>query len=88
MIQQPTQTTAFIFNSSRQPVTQTQVTLAHTLVTCDEQGDSFRQQLADLHLIEVLYTTEGERGYRLPAVWASCILKRVYKTRIPALSEA
>ena len=41
VMQRPTQPTAVVFNSARQPVTQVHVALAQTFVTCDEQGDSF-----------------------------------------------
>ena len=56
-MQQPAQLTAFTFHSAGQPVTQSQVALAH--VTCDERGDSFSKQLADFCLAEVLNTTGG-----------------------------
>ena len=41
VMQRPTQPTALILNSARQPVTQSQVALVHTFATCDERGDSF-----------------------------------------------
>ena len=40
-MQQPTQPTAFTFNSARQQVIQFQAALAHTVVTRDERDDSF-----------------------------------------------
>ena len=60
-MQRPTQPTAVVFNSARQPVTQVHVALAQTFVTCDEQGDSFWKQQADLRL-EVLYAGGGGGG--------------------------
>ena len=58
----PTKPTTFIFNSTRQPVTQSLVALVRTFVTCEERGDSFCKWLADLHLAEVLFAVGGGGG--------------------------
>ena len=82
-MQQPAQLTAFTFNSAGQPVTQSQVALAHMSHVMNEATLSRSNLLTSAW--QKCSTPLGEEVYTAPAVWAPGVLIRVYKTRILAL---